>query len=78
MVVATVKLHEPRNKGKMASSGHGGPKINGSSSTTDELMLILRQQASSKLISSSPGIGIFCNSFLFFFICNSAFCIFDR
>ncbi|XP_022857833.1 nucleolin 2-like isoform X3 [Olea europaea var. sylvestris] len=43
----TVKLHEPRNKGQMASSGHGGPKINGSSSTTDELMHILRQQASS-------------------------------
>lgn len=54
---STVKLQEPRNKGKLASSGHGGTKINGRSSTTDELMHILRQQASSKLIPSSPGIG---------------------
>ncbi|KAL2503176.1 nucleolin 2-like [Forsythia ovata] len=54
---STIKLQEPRNKGKLATSGHGGTKIDGRSSTNDELVHILRQQASSKLIPSSLGIG---------------------
>ncbi|KAI3447354.1 hypothetical protein Pfo_004019 [Paulownia fortunei] len=54
----SIKLHEPRNKGKSASSSYDHVKVDNRPSTTDELVQILRQQASSKHNTLHPRTGI--------------------
>lgn len=56
---ATMKFHESRNKGKAASSNYDVDKFGNRSSTTDELVQILRQQASSKYVPPRPIAGNF-------------------
>ncbi|XP_075512929.1 uncharacterized protein LOC142548471 isoform X2 [Primulina tabacum] len=54
---ATMKFHEPRSKGKATSSNYDVDKFGHRSSTTDELVQILRQQASSKYVPPHPVAG---------------------
>ncbi|XP_073142595.1 uncharacterized protein [Henckelia pumila] len=54
---ATMKFHDSRNKGKAASSNYDVDKFGHRSSTTDELVQILRQQASSKYVPPRPIAG---------------------
>ncbi|KAL3825648.1 hypothetical protein ACJIZ3_021677 [Penstemon smallii] len=54
---ATIKLHEPRSYGKPARTSYDRSKVDTRSSTTNELVQILRQQASSNYIQSRPSTG---------------------
>ncbi|XP_073016640.1 uncharacterized protein [Primulina eburnea] len=54
---ATMKFHESRSKGKATSSNYDVDKFGHRSSTTDELVQILRQQASRKYVPPHPVAG---------------------